>query len=82
MEIYDYYILLITIVMSIWALQYLYELNLEDKLEGKDKCSYCGFPLGRRYTISWIFTPTIYACSRWWCKIMRKMGYLTHKPRE
>lgn len=80
MGIINYYMILIGIVLSILLIQVAYEIQLLIKLNGKEKCSYCGLPLTNPYKASITFTS--FKCKRWWCNLLKFLGYLTKKPNE
>lgn len=82
MTIIEYYVILISLVISIVAVQVGYELRLKKKLKkNENKCSYCGQHLTNDFGMSLPLpgTPIIYKCKRWWCNLMKYLGYLTVK---
>lgn len=80
----DYYIILLSIVGSVFAIQYAYELRLTTKFKDRDLCSYCGRHVTNEFTMSYGMTglPRIFKCKRWWCNLLKFFGYLTKKTKE
>ena len=77
MKYFDYYLILLGIIITIIGGLYAYELNRKINLKSKDKCSYCGFPLTDHYKVS--LSIEIFKCKRWWCNFLKYLGYLKAK---
>lgn len=74
----DYYILLFSLVFAGYAVVYAIELRRLVKYKRNDKCVYCGYPHGKKFSISYGMPGVlqIIKCKRWWCTLGKKLGYL------
>lgn len=80
----DYYIILFSILASIFGIQVGVELRRITRAKENNnntKCVYCGLPVGKKFSMSygWPGKLQIVKCRRWWCNLGKKFGYLTPK---
>lgn len=81
MAIIDYYIILISVVVLGMVIQVGYEVRQNVKFKDRGKCSYCEQHLTETFGMSFPFVgaPTIFKCRRWWCNLLKHLGYLKVK---
>lgn len=77
----EYYVVLISIVVAVVAVQVGYELRLKIKFKNNDKCSYCGQHVNDNFKMSLPVpgVPITFKCKRWWCSFLKYLGYITVK---